>query len=222
VDVAERALDLAIQVRNRAAYRRLRTGKLRPMAEAGAIFVHIPKTAGISVATAVYGPDAPAGHLTAAAYRRIFGWRDYERMFTFAFSREPLARLASAYEYIKAGGRAEQDLRPQGVIAACGSLDEFALEWLARPEVQQIPHFRPQLSYLVDRRGRIIVDFVGRFERLADDFAVVAERLGVAQSLPVLNPGPRESVAGLVSSDAVAAATRFYAADFRAFGYPEP
>jgi hypothetical protein len=215
-------MDLAIQVRNRGAYRRLRAGKLHPMVEAGAIFVHIPKTAGISVATAVYGPDAPSGHLTAEAYRRIFGWRDYERMFSFAFSREPLDRLASAYRYIKAGGRSKQDLRPQRVIAACGSLDEFALEWLGRPEVQQIPHFRPQLSYLVDRGGRIIVDFVGRFERLAEDFAVVAERLGVDAALPALNPGPEASADRLTSPEALAAAARFYAADFRAFGYPEP
>ena len=76
-----------------------------------------------------------------------------------------------------------------------------------------------QLDYVADASGQPIVDFVGRYERLREDFSVVRERLGLVQDLPHIN---RSAHAGYRSyySDAMRdlVAHRF-ARDIGFFGY---
>ena len=49
-------------------------------------------------------------------------------------------------------------------------------------------HLSHQVDYLADDSGRIIVDFVGRFEQLSNDMAKIVDRLGLAKAeLPHLN-----------------------------------
>ncbi len=40
-------------------------------------------------------------------------------------------------------------------------------------------HFRSQHTFVTDEEGKIGVDFLGRFERLAEDFRLVQERIGL-------------------------------------------
>lgn len=49
------------------------------------------------------------------------------------------------------------------------------------------PHWRPQDLFL----GNSSVDFVGRFERLSDDFAELQRKLSAGGSLPQINETPR-------------------------------
>ncbi len=44
-----------------------------------------------------------------------------------------------------------------------------------------------QLDFLVGGNGDTLVDFVGRYESLADDYAVVKERLRLSNDLPHTN-----------------------------------
>jgi hypothetical protein len=42
-----------------------------------------------------------------------------------------------------------------------------------------------QSDYLIDLRGNLVVDFIGRYERLEDDFAEACRRIGIpAPALP--------------------------------------
>jgi hypothetical protein len=43
-------------------------------------------------------------------------------------------------------------------------------------------HFRSQHTFLTDEEGKIGVDFLGRFERLAEDFRLVQERIGLPRN----------------------------------------
>jgi hypothetical protein len=44
------------------------------------------------------------------------------------------------------------------------------------------------MSYLTDSKGCIAVDYIGRFENLQEDFAVICERLKIEKvQLPVKN-----------------------------------
>ena len=73
--------------------------------ELDAVFVHIPKTGGVSISKALFDSGTVGGHRPAQTYRLIYGAERYAQMFTFGFVREPLDRLASAFAYLKAGGR---------------------------------------------------------------------------------------------------------------------
>ena len=46
---------------------------------------------------------------------------------------------------------------------------------------------RCQKDYIADEDGKIIIDFVGRYERLSNDFNQVCKLLGISTLLPHLN-----------------------------------
>src|SRR5690242_8686296 len=75
---------------------------LRPFIRTNSIFVHVPKAAGVSIARALYG-DLGMGHMTLAEYRTVFRQRAFDKMFKFAFVRNPFDRLHSAYHFLRAG-----------------------------------------------------------------------------------------------------------------------
>lgn len=169
------------------------------------IFVHVPKAAGQSIerfflelhglSWANRAPlllrrnDDPArgperlAHLFAPEYVACghIGEVEFDRYFKFAFVRNPWDRLVS--EYLYQGGRRIGSFR-QFVLEAAQPLD---------PHLDAFRHLAPQVRYLYDRTGRLRVDFVGRFERLQDDFARVCDRLGIPDpSLPHVNAAPPE------------------------------
>ena len=164
------------------------------------IFVHVPKTAGQSVESVflalhglsweerapllLYRNDDPAkgpsaiAHLLAREYVALghIAQPDFDRYFKFAFVRNPWARLVSEFEYRGADRR-------QG-------LEAFFDERLARMDSysDRSRHIVPQTDYVTDEGGNYIVDFIGRFETLAQDFASVARRLGLpSEELPHRN-----------------------------------
>ncbi len=51
----------------------------------------------------------------------------------------------------------------------------------------------PQTDFVLDNNGSLIVDYVGRFENLQDDFDYICRTLGVPQiALPHVNSSSRE------------------------------
>jgi len=166
------------------------------------LFVHVPKTAGISIGAALLpfcvDPERTAwrrvlSHLPvredpARAWLRIHaraGWirlkigRDlYDDLFRFAVVRDPFDRAVSHYRFLR---RTEGTRRHADALN--WSFRDF-LDYLARKNRLAAID---QTSWLVDRGGRVIVDRVLRFESLAGDFAEVARRIGVPETLPRRN-----------------------------------
>jgi hypothetical protein len=48
------------------------------------------------------------------------------------------------------------------------------------------------LDWFVDADGNLLADFIGRFERLDEDWAFVAQKLNVEEKLPHRRANPRE------------------------------
>jgi len=195
---------------------------LRPFDEHRCIFVHVPKAAGISVNMALFG-NLAGGHSDAPYYRRVFG-RDFWRYFKFTFVRNPYTRLVSAYEFFRRGGHpawaSNQRFRDE-ILSEYVDFADFVLRWLKPRTRWPEPHFRPQHEFL-ELGGKLVMDFVGRVERIEDDFAAVCDRLGMQGDLRRLNVA-RDGHAALgayYTSDAVERRVRdFYARDFQLFGY---
>lgn len=193
---------------------------LASMEQLGCLFVHVPRTGGVSVARSLFG-GLGGGHRTVRQLRRIYGpWR-FPRLFRFAFVRDPYDRLVSAYHFLRGGGFDAEDARwAQEVLAGYPSFAEFVLGWLTPETARSKLHFVPQSRFLcAEEGGPLEVDFVGRFEFLAEDFQRVCERLGVERELQRSNAArrPREVE---WTPELRARVGEVYAEDFRLLGYP--
>ena len=111
-----------------------RARRWRHYRRAGAVFIHVPKAAGSSIATALYGRRL--GHHPA---RRLMqedpvGWAALER---FSVLREPVSRFLSAYAYALAGGTAEGAIRWRAEYddPALRDANAFVLDYLACGEL---------------------------------------------------------------------------------------
>lgn len=72
------------------------------------------------------------------------------------------------------------------------TFDEF-VDWIKYSSAtceHSSPH-RYQLDWFVDPNGEIIADFIGRFERIEEDWTFVAGKLGVDPVLPHSRANPR-------------------------------
>lgn len=227
-DVVRRVLpiDVVRQVKHwRAphAYDWLRDPKhpecILPFDEHRCVFVHVPKSAGISVKRALFG-EGCGGHRSAAEYKEILGPLEYRRRFTFTFVRDPYARLVSAYTFIKRGGLNKWDQAIADKLDGIDTFEAFVLDWLTPETVNVGLHFRPQVHYVCDQ-GKVAVDFVGRFERISEDFEHIRDRLAVDAQLEHRNKTSRSGdVSAFYTPEVKARVAELYAADFATFGYP--
>tara|TARA_Y100001934_G_C12005935_1_gene609892 strand:+ start:173 stop:712 length:540 start_codon:yes stop_codon:yes gene_type:complete len=134
-------------------------------------FVHIPRTGGTSV-ECFFEPTLcdkfyfPTKHRTHAKFIER-----YPEYFSFSFVRNPWDRLLSFY--IKCGGSTD-------------SVVDFK-KWLSMYPYNT-RHSMSMSDFILNRSNQPIVDFIGRYERLDDDFGSVCDKLGISPSkLPCLN-----------------------------------
>jgi chondroitin 4-sulfotransferase 11 len=195
---------------------------LKPFVRTDSIFVHIPKTGGVSINRALYG-SLGMGHMSLGEYRKLFRSRAFRRMFKFTFVRNPFDRIHSAYHFLRAGGMGEIDADfDRRVLKNFPSFEHFVLEGFENAEVSSFWHFLPQTDLLAcEDHGLHDLDFVGRYETLAEDFEVVRSRVNPAAQLPHLNrtPSKDDDYRRVYTPEMIDCVARRYAAALDLFGY---
>lgn len=174
---------------------------MRGFDEHECLFIHIPKTGGMSVADCLFGYQV--GHHRVSELTEEFP--DY--YYRFAFVRDPYSRLRSAYKYFQQGGAKESDAEwAKENILIYPTFEDFVLHGLEK--VMDHPHFRPQ-KYWLDGP----VDFIGEFHFLQAGVNYVQSRLRMPpRTLPVINQsGPDVLQCGQKALEMIAA---LYADDF--------
>jgi hypothetical protein len=139
-------------------------------------------------------------HMPASLVRTSVGeevWRSY---FKFSFERNPWDRQVSWYRY-RTRSRSD-DTRP--------SFDAFNSDrrraWVGNWDL-----------YSID--GNIAVDFVGRYETLADDFAMVVRRLGLSEQMALPPVGHSQAYRSLYNDRSRQLVASWYAPEIEEFGY---
>lgn len=172
------------------------------------IFVHIPKAAGRSVEMffmqrlgmdrenpadrekllIIDNPDPHRGtekltHLSAAEYVQcgFLTQQEFDGFFKFSFVRNPWARLVSEYRYRN--------------YISHRNFKDFVMNKLPPPgRDDNYRHIMPQTQMLYGDGGRLLVDFVGKFENLQAGFDEVCTRLGIEKpALPHVNSSDKSS-----------------------------
>lgn len=160
-------------------------------------------------------------YMTIAQYKK-----QHPYCFAFAFARNPYDRLVSAFHYLSKGGMNEDDQSDSDeyVRAYEGNFRRFVLHALAGPEppriFQQI-HLRPQLDWLCDEAGRIVIDYLGRFESMESAYGELERRLAIALPAPSHeNKSQHPHYENYYDESLRALVARAYRADFERLGYP--
>ncbi len=108
------------------------------------------------------------------------GENQFNAYYKLGFVRNPWDRVVSLY------------LRKEGLqMKNKMPFDKF-VEWIKYSSstcIHPVPHTN-QIDWLVDPHGNVIVDFIGKFENLQNDWEFIANKIGVSKKLPHKNKNP--------------------------------
>lgn len=159
-------------------------------------------------------------YMTVARYKK-----QHPGCFAFALARNPYDRLVSAFHYLSQGGLNEEDLR-DGVEYLGPYEGDFrrfvqdALSEPATPKIFQQIHLRPQVDWLCDEHGRVVVDYLGQSESMESIYEELGQRLGIAPPIPSrMNTSDHAHYETYYDDDLRALVARAYRADFEHLGY---
>ena len=184
------------------------------------LFIHIPKTGGISASEALFKKDS-FGHFFISEYYKIAPRTEFDNMFKFSIVRNPYTRIYSAYMYLKNEGRnTGLDRAYSKIINQYQSFDEFVATWLSKRKNQdQMLHFVPQYKF-VSYKDKLLVDFIGRSESLSEDVKIIANRLNIdSYVLERKNSSSNGGIEVEMKSETRIIIQDIYQKDFEMFNY---
>lgn len=151
-------------------------------------------------------------HLLARQIRAEVGADIFSSYYKFSFVRNPWDRAVS--QFASMAGR--QDLRDFIGMEKEASFKTYLSLITKRPHVQ----WEPQVSFLHDSTGELLVDYVGRFETFAASVFHVLEAIGVeAKTIPHTQKSQRGEYATYYDDESRELIAGIYKQDIEAFGY---
>lgn len=147
------------------------------------IFIHIPKVAGTSILKALTSEAIFRDHCTYREFQCADGAK-FRQYFKFCFVRHPVDRLLSVYNYWRQGGNGKDDLYFSSLLnEKYTSIELFVFDYLDENRIHEHRLLIPQYLYVHNHKHELMVDFVGSFEKINEDFKIVARHLGLKGNL---------------------------------------
>ena len=151
-------------------------------------------------------------HLFAVDLRDFLHESQWQASFKFAFVRNPWSRLVSWY--LMCVGKPRNQFQHY-VKANTENFDDFLR---LTSGIAEKTTFN-QVDYVCDEQGKLILDFVGRFETLPADFGYVCRQLDVNLELPHLNKGKQGDYRSYYNAEARNLVAKRFERDIRTFQY---
>jgi len=185
------------------------------------LFIHIPKAGGSSIGSALYGRNV--GHRTAIEYSRI-STTSFNKLFSFAFTRNPWDRCVSAYHFAKQDGTSVVSIpnKEKYLKSEFSSFESFVCNWLLKADLaNEDLIFQPQWWFVCDDKNRIIINFVGKLENIYEDIKVIEKVLNKEIKIPKINQSSRgsQSYRDYYTDETKAIVHSIYKKDIELFGY---
>ena len=206
------------------------------------IFFHVAKTAGLSVRGALQcyaeeptkfkikrPPRQKAGqpnpfyavwealliHAKASDAQKELLPEVFDSYYKFAFVRNPWDWQVSMYHFILS----EPTHVKHALVTSLGSFERY-LEWVSEtPNPYAKGATKLQKEVLSDGEGKLLVDFVGRYETLAQDFAQVCQHLNITAHLLHVNKSAHHDYRAYYTARTRQLVAEHFAADIELFGY---
>lgn len=176
------------------------------------VFIHINKTGGSSIETAL---GLRQNHKTALEKRARLGEEEWERRFRFTIVRNPWDKVVSHYHFRVMTNQTGLGDHPIGFN-----------EWVRRayrdhePQYWNKPkNFMPQWNWISDENGKLIINFIGRFENLADDFQYICQKINRQVELPHVKKSGRGHYREYYDEESVEIVRACFKIDIENLGY---
>ncbi len=154
----------------------------------------------------------------------------YEDYCKFGFVRNPWDRLVSCYSnkikndadltnkhYVNGVSRG---FSKYGSFKAGMPFEDFVAIIKDWPDETSDPHFRSQYTFLADKDGELITNFVGQFESLSSDFANICKSSGMPdENLPHLKKSTHDSYRNYYTNELIDIVGQRYSKDIELFDY---
>ena len=156
---------------------------------------------------------------------------NYPHHWKFCVVRNPWDRLVSCYrskiksaDNLKTNPHFKQGVHRGfvrfGTFEAGMPFDAFVRAAVKIDDARTDPHLKSQYAFLSDDSGALLVDYIGKFERLNDAFEHICDRLGVTDfELPHLKKADRREYHAYYTPELVDLVGARYQRDVELFGY---
>ena len=176
-------------------------------------FIHINKTGGSSIEHAL---RVPLIHEPATIFRNNIGLSRWEQRFSFSIVRNPWDRAVSHFHYRR-------------MTDQTGLKDSSMTfnEWVKKVYVERCPEyvddekmFLTQTDWITDENGKIIVDYIGRFEQLDETWAEICKQLNRKETpLPHVKKSSRKNYRDYYDDESREIVGNFFKCDVDNFNY---
>jgi len=184
------------------------------------LFIHIPKTAGVSLIKTYDDSFAEARHSPALLYKLLLG-RQYSQFLTFSIVRNPWAKVFSAYNFLLRGGLSGTDPEMGCILQTeCPSFELFIKEWLPKNGVCCYMHFVPQHEFVCGWGEDVIVDNIIKLEQLNNDWPGIANKLCLPpRNIPRENASSQNDFRKYYDNESIDIVNKLYEKDINLFKY---
>ena len=139
----------------------------------------------------------------------------FDNFHKFAFVRNPWDLQVSMYHFVLREPTAPRHTE----VKACGSFDAF-VEWVVKtPDPYPKGITKLQSEMLADSQGKLLMDFIGHYETLAEDYARVCKRVAIHAPLPHLNKSVHNDYRSYYNSHTRDLIAEHFKSDIDLFGY---
>jgi hypothetical protein len=195
------------------------------------IFIHIPKNAGEAISEALGIKPSRNQHefkfetcildkhetITECMVLK----KSIENYFRFSFVRNPWDRLVSMWSYSR-----KRNIQPAASVSFEYYIKHQEAILAGAPErylsnsQRKINVLYPQYFYISDWWGNNVMDFVGRFENLQNDFDTICDKIGIPRRIiPQKNSSNHKHYTEYYNTETREIVAKKYAKDIEYFGY---
>lgn len=181
------------------------------------IFIHIPKTAGVSISLSLFGKET--NHVPYIEYEKA-NKAKFNQYFKFSFVRNPWSRLISSYFFLKKGGLNALDSNWSNEnLEKFNDFDSFVKAWITEENVNSWVHFKPQHTFICDTDFNNKMDFIGKMENIQSDYTYVAKKIGCSATLRSENRSKHNDYRSYYTPETQEIVAEVYKKDIELFDY---
>lgn len=177
------------------------------------------------------------GHIPPTILRHFVHKRVWDTYFKFCFVRSPWDWVVSQffYNFVRESRRKFLEVTDfdDGSCSknSGGSCEHFDVETLTISDIEKVYDLLKnhkgipdadslfQHNYVYDESGHEIVDYVGRYERLQEDYAKILTRIGISAELPFANVTIHRPYTSYYTDETRTLVEKLYAIDIKKFNY---